>query len=137
MTDSAFARLLTYTSLTQIIFSSNQIESLDTLKTLSSLRKLQEVEFIDNPVSLLANYRTVLFDSYLSHDLGSKVLRLWTRRMWMECQLRSKKNLMKMISRKITGTRMMTLTETTIRTIIRSKNQAKNQKRRRNDLSVS
>jgi len=55
----------------------------------------------------------------------------------MECQLRSKKNLMKMISRKITGTRMMTLTETTIRTIIRSKNQAKNQKRRRNDLSVS
>ena len=65
LTDSALIRLSTYTSLTQIICVSNKIESLDSLKPLSSLKKLQEIDFTDNPVSLLANYRTILFDSYL------------------------------------------------------------------------
>jgi Leucine-rich repeat (LRR) protein len=41
----------------------NRIESLDALKQLSVLKKLQEVDFSENPVAEKSNYRSTLFDT--------------------------------------------------------------------------
>jgi Leucine-rich repeat (LRR) protein len=41
----------------------NHIESLDALKQLSVLKKLQEVDFSENPVAEKSNYRSTLFDT--------------------------------------------------------------------------
>lgn len=43
--------LLRFPELTQVIFTNNKVEKLETVLALSGLKKLVEIDFEDNPVS--------------------------------------------------------------------------------------
>ena len=64
LTDECLTKLATITSLVQIILIDNRIESTEALVRLHTLKKLEEVDFTDNPVTEQDNYRRALFDKY-------------------------------------------------------------------------
>jgi len=62
LSDSCLTKLASIPTLTQIICVGNQIENIDSLKQLSALKKLSEVDFSENPVAQKSGYRKTLFD---------------------------------------------------------------------------
>jgi len=61
--DDAIPILVSYTNLSHIVANKNQIENLENLKALIALKNLIEVDFSENPVSAISNYREALFNT--------------------------------------------------------------------------
>lgn len=132
LNDSIITRIASISTLTQIICVNNKIESLDNLKQLSSLKKLEEVDFGENPVSEKSNYRAALFDSYLFRNSVLRVSKSSIERTSMVVMSNSnnnnnmtmRNNMMRMMRNSTVMKRMM---------IMKRKRKARSLKRREND----
>lgn len=60
--DSNFDELLKFPNLTQIIFTENKVEKLETVLSLSRLTKLVEIDFEGNPVTSAEGYPKQVFE---------------------------------------------------------------------------
>lgn len=80
LTDSDLQHLIKFTNLRQLILKGNQIAELESLRVLSALKELEEVDFSDNPVSTKSGYSKFLFDLYISLYLDSPTSKLSTKR---------------------------------------------------------
>ena len=102
------------------------------MKQLSSLKKLEEVDFGENPVSEKSNYRAALFDSYLFRNSALRVSKSSIERTSMVVMSNSnnnnnmtmRNNMMRMMRNSTVMKRMM---------IMKRKRKARSLKRREND----
>ena len=64
LTDASLVRIAKYTELAELILTGNQIKTLEGLKPLYDLKKLNEIDKSDNPVAEITGYRETLFEKY-------------------------------------------------------------------------